>query len=449
MTTLKVNSHQDTSYRNGLSPFKRKLAKLPPESIALPGKRGAIPPSISQSDTCEGRTHDSTANELSALKYPSQFLIPYQRLYSPPTPLTFSSNQQQLETKPLINLSRDPRLLRAQHQTVPLSSDTAPLSPQHLNHDRLISNAAMSASSLRTSSDEALLLTKPFATPLVIPTNSSLALLDPRLPTCKATRHLCFMEPSSVKRALMQQKRLDQHHDSKHGLPAKTSYAPVRLLLQEVSDEEYARLQHDEHSSHTWNTYVNGFDCSSVHVSVVDCFKFGFTSTSPDDPPFIDLEQSENQLAYEQIRVSDDLMQREKQLNSQEIRLRLREKRHHKLRQQHNERTNGESDLPSQSNGPATRIGPLHARRYTAAGRQWLKEHRPAIPSTKTHVPSELLEFFSREYRSESRAHVKHLLAELAGVLIEKYQLHADQTELNRQQNQGETPSSATSRMKP
>ena len=258
------------------------------------------------------------------------------------------------------------------------------------------------------------------------------------------------MDTSSVKRALIQQKRLDQHHGAKHRLLSKTTYAPIRLSIREVSDEEYARLQNDDHSDHTWNTYVNGFDCSSVHISVVDCLNFGFASASLDDPSCIDLEQSENQLAYEQIRVADDLMKREKQLNSQEIRLRLREKRHQKLQQQLNERMAGEPDLPSESNGSGTRIGPLHAKRYAASGRQWLKEHRPAVRSTDTHVPSELLAFLSREYRSESRAHVKHLLAELGGVLIEKYQLHGDQNEHNCQQDQGVMPPPPpTSRMKP
>jgi hypothetical protein len=41
------------------------------------------------------------------------------------------------------------------------------------------------------------------------------------------------------------------------------------------------------------------------------------------------------------------------------------------------------------------------------------------------------LDFFSREYKTENRPHVKHLLAELVGVFIEKYHVDCDQTTKN------------------
>ena len=49
---------------------------------------------------------------------------------------------------------------------------------------------------------------------------------------------------------------------------------------------------------------------------------------------------NENKLAYEHIEISNELIQREKQLNSQQIRLRLREKRQRRMQQQINEKQN-------------------------------------------------------------------------------------------------------------
>ncbi|CAF4591181.1 unnamed protein product, partial [Rotaria magnacalcarata] len=37
------------------------------------------------------------------------------------------------------------------------------------------------------------------------------------------------------------------------------------------------------------------------------------------------------------------------------------------------------------------------------------------------------LDFFSYEYQNEERSHVKHLLAEVVGVLVEKYGLENKQ----------------------
>jgi hypothetical protein len=148
---------------------------------------------------------------------------------------------------------------------------------------------------------------------------------------------------------------------------------------------------------------------SSLHISVIDCFHFGFKKST--DQLYIDLEENENQLAYEQIQMSNQLIQHEKELNSQEIRLHLREKRQRKIQEQIYEQK--KNDLTS-------------SKLFIHNGRKLLKEHQ-IITSSNNHISLELLDFFSYEYRHENRPHVKRILAELIGIFIEKYGLDYQQ----------------------
>jgi hypothetical protein len=122
---------------------------------------------------------------------------------------------------------------------------------------------------------------------------------------------------------------------------------------------------------------------------------------------YIDLEENENQLAYEQIQISNQLIEQEKELNSKEIRLHLREKQQKKMQEQINEQK--KNDL-------------ANAKIHIHNGRKLLKEHQE-INSMNNQLPVQLLDFFSWEYRNENRPHVKRILAELIGIFVEKYEL--------------------------
>ena len=298
-------------------------------------------------------------------KYPSQFMIPYTSLYT-----SFSNSQPS-------TIYRDPRLTR----TIS-SSETIPLSPQNSLLEKTFSSKS-------------------------IPLNSTTELIDPRLKTLKQTQNIFYLEINAVKHALQQQKRLNNYHDSKNGLiPKKTNYTLIPYLIRSISSDEYERNnQLSKNSSHK--------DYSSLHISVIDCFHFGLQKSN--NQLYIDLEQNENQLAYEQIKISSQLIQHEQQLNSQEIRLHLRKKRQRKIQEHINEQNKQELS---------------HSKIYMNTGRKFLKQHQ-GVTSSNNQISSELLDFFSYEYRHETRPHVKRILAELLGIFVEKYGLEHKQTVLN------------------
>jgi hypothetical protein len=400
---------------NGGKSIKKKSTNSPKKSTPSILNKSMT----SNSGAWEGPHQESTQNstttttiESPTTKYPSHFLVPYHRVYS--TPIITPS----LQTEQQINPTRDPRLVRTKRET---ASETIPLSPQHLLNERSLSDGSTPTKSIKTRSNEPLLITKSSSV-IYIPLNSSISLIDPRLKTLKQTRNIFYLELQAVKHALQQQKRLNHYYDPKTGLPPKTSYTLVPFLIRQVSHNEYERLLNDDNNTYKFPKHSsNEIDYSSLYISVVDCFNFGLIKSTNSNQIYIDLEQNENKLAYEQIEISNELIQREKQLNSQQIRLRLREKRQKRMQQQINEKQNLKSLIitPSVTN----------SKFYIANGRQLLKEHQ--ISSSNTHLSSDLLDFFSREYKNENRPHVKHLLAELVGVFIEKYNIEHNQNNGN------------------
>ena len=433
-TTIKITSHQEPPHRNGKVHSGRGVVdkKL---SISKPSTQPPVSSSPLKTGTCEKPKQASvpvenapvpSTPEVPTTKYPSQFMVPYHRPYSHP------SQNKALTIDPLstgtslqIAHSRDPRLLRAQRETASVSSETIPLSPQHLLLERALSEHPFSSKFIRTSPGDSSLLLRSSSLAITIPLNSNLTLTDPRLATVTSTRTVFFLELQAVKHAQQQQKRLNHYHDATSGLAPKTSYFLVPYLARQVSADEYERLwNHDQTSlrckkpSHT-NSY------SSLHVSVVDCFNFGFSRTSSAEHSFIDLEEDENRIAFDQLETNSDLLEREGKLNSQQRRLRLRERRHRRRLQHINERRGTKSKSSSSSNSPpASSIISPHSKINAVAGRQMLKDYPLTSALPNAHVSSDLLEFFSREYRHETRSRVKHLLAELVGVFIEKYHLN-------------------------
>ena len=236
-----------------------------------------------------------------------------------------------------------------------------------------------------------------------IPLNSASELPDPRLQTVKSTlRHVFYLESKTVKHAVQQQKRLNKYYGSK----AKTNYTLIPYEVRLMSQEEYER------------TNILSKDVLPLSISVIDCFNFGLKITL--NQSYIDLDDNSNQCAYEQIQMSDQLIEQEKELNSREIRLHLREKRQKKIQEQINEQR--KADLAN------TKI-------HVQNGRKLLKEY-PGMSSTTTNqLPDGLLDFFSTEYRNDDRPHVKRILAELIGIFVEKY--GPDYTKISLQTNEG------------
>jgi hypothetical protein len=237
-----------------------------------------------------------------------------------------------------------------------------------------------------------------------IPLNSTTELLDPRLQTVKSTlRYVCYLESKGVKHAVQQQKRVNKYYGSK----SKTNYTLIPFEIRLMSLEEYER------------TNILLKNTSPLSISVIDCFDFGLKLTL--DQSYIDLEDNDNQLAFKQIQMSDQLIEQEKQLNSKEIRLHLREKQQKKIQEQINEQR--KTDL-------------ANTKFHVQNGRKLLKEY-PEMNSTMNQLPEGLLDFFSWEYQNEDRPHVKHILAELLGIFVEKYGL--DYTKLTLRTNEGRT----------
>jgi hypothetical protein len=271
------------------------------------------------------------------------------------------------------DIHRHPRLLR----TAISSAETIPLpSPQHPPLERSQSDISSSLKQIITEKKFCL---------IDIPLNSTVQLIDPRLKTLKQSQNIYYLESKALKNAVQQQKRLNHYYDPKNGSTPKTHYALIPFHIQSTSSKTSFNMNH-----------------SSLYISVMDCFHFGLKK-SPNQL-YIDLEEDENKLAHEQMKISDQLIHHERKLNSQEIRLHLREKRERKLEEQR------KNDL-------------LNSKIYINNGRKLLKEHQEITPSTNNQISLELLDFFSYEYRNENRPHVKRILAELIGVFVEKYGL--------------------------
>ncbi|CAM4853860.1 unnamed protein product [Rotaria socialis] len=307
-------------------------------------------------------------------QYPTQLMLSFS---------SFSNLQQ-------IANYRDPRLAR----TV-TSSETIPLSPRTPIHEK--SQLDISLSTKPTVLAKRNPLT-------VIPLNSKTKLIDPRVQSDKSKHHVFYLESQAVKHALQQQKRLNNYHNSKNNTKPKTSYTLIPFTINSISLDEYE-------SSKKVSNQSLPTDHSPLCISVVDYFHFGLKPKN--NKLYIDLEENENRFAYEQINISNHLIERQKQLGSQEIRLQLRERGQRKMDQffnQHNKFYSANSKL------------------YVNAGRKFLKNHVAIASSSSDHkISSELLDFFSYEYQSEERSHVKHLLAELIGVFVEKYGLENKQ----------------------
>lgn len=398
-------SNQESHLRMAKRTIKNKPITTPPNEKNDSTK--AVTWQIAPTESLQ----DSNSKETNTTKYPSHFMVPFNRVYSTPNPI-LPTNPEQQQQQPVISgqqisSARDPRLARNKREPIPTSSETIPLSPQQLLIERSLSDSSIRT---KTSSDDLTLITKTSSL-IYIPLNSSVILADPRLKTLKSTRLLCYLEPQAVRHAIQQQKRLNHYCESKNSLLVKTSYTPIRLIKHEVTQEEFERLQMEQ--TLKFNKYSNGIDYSSLYISVIDCFHFGFLRSSTDNNSMcVDLEQIDNRLAYEQLQISNDLIQREKQLNSQHVRLRLREKRQRRTQQQISERQN-QMTLPN-------------SKIYITKGRQMLKEHQIRNSVNNEYLSTDLVDFFSREYKNENRPYVKHLLAELFGVFLEKYEIKQD-----------------------
>ncbi|CAF0755983.1 unnamed protein product [Adineta ricciae] len=230
----------------------------------------------------------------------------------------------------------------------------------------------------------------------IIPLTPANPSIDPRLKSLKQTHDVFYLENTAVKRALQQQKRLNNYCDTRNELLTKrTSYTLIPYVVQPMCINEYERQRENSLTK----------DDFSLHVSVVDCFQLGLKRS--DTQSHIDLEDTTNQFAYEQIQMSNRLIEHEKYLNSQERRLNLRERRQRKFQEYLNERKKYE--LPN-------------SRICINNGRKLLKE-RQVISSSNTHLSSDLLDFLCNEYRQETRPQVKRILEELSGILMEKYGL--------------------------
>ncbi|CAF1244746.1 unnamed protein product [Adineta steineri] len=330
----------------------------------LTSNNGTWDPPIQDTTNNPTTSTNNLTIQTTPTKYPSQFMIPYPTLYT-----SFSNIQPQSIS------NRDPRLTPKNPP-----SETIPLSPQ----DKLL-----------LSSSKQL---------INIPLNSTSQLIDPRLQTLKQTHDIFYLETKAVKHALQQQKRLNNYCNSKNGiLSRKTTYILIPFFIQPISLDEYERMN-------KISKYTPKKEYSSLHISVTDCFHFGFNKT--DNEVYIDLEENQNQLAYEQIKISNQLIEHEKHLNYQERRLHLREKRQKKLQNHVNE--------PNKYELPNSKV-------YIDNGRKLLKQHQTTT-SSYTHVSLELLDFFSYEYQHETRPHVKRILAELLGIFVEKYGLQSKET---------------------
>ena len=325
-----------------------------PKSVA---KKKSIPP-VNTTGTWDKpiqKPPNPPPVQITPTKYPNQCLIPLTHLYT-----SFGSSQTDSPSMQKVS-----------------ASETIPLSPSKSIQDHL------SPSFKRTINEKQLL-------PKDIPLNNSSNLIDPRLTTLKPTHQIFYLESKAVKRVRQQQKRLNQYCDSS----AKTHYALIPFHIRSISSDEYEQKNFSTKTS------------PSLMISVIDCLQFGLKTSA--NQSCIDLDTDENQIAYQQIHRSNVLIEQERDLNSQEIRLHLREKRQRKVQEHIYQQK--KNDLPN-------------VKTYMQNGRKLLKEHQQTNPSKK-EFSVELLDFFSYEYQHENRPYVKRILAELIGIFIEKYGLN-------------------------
>ena len=384
---------------------------------------------ILNSDAEKNSTHNVTTNETVQnsntpeslkRKYPSHLMITYHRLHSDSSVVEAKQQYQQSDRSQQISSSRDPRLLCTKQEMTLKSSETISLSPQNSIDERTTFRNSLMLNSSKVSLNGSLSISEKNSSLIHIPLNSFISLIDPRLKTIKQTRNIFYLELQAVKHAIQQQKRLNRYTNS------KTSYTLIPFRIRQVSNTDYQRLLNDNNNIYQFYKHSNDIKYSLLHVSVIDCMDFSLTTNNH---TYIDLEKNQNKLAYEQIEKSNELIEREKQLNSRCIHLRLREKRQRKIQQQINERIHYEK--------PHFKTL-THSKLCVATGRQLLKQHKSSIKSPNTHISLDLLDFFSREYKNENQSHIKYLLAELAGIFTDKYHTEKQQTEVKRRQSEQE-----------
>ena len=342
-----------------------------------------------RSSLTENKTMTTTTGQITSTEYPSHLMLPSSSLYTSFTNVKPSRN------------NHDSRLVKTSN----IPSQVIPLSPQNA---RPQSDTIASLQSAIHEQEFSL---------INIPLNSTVQLIDPRLTNIKSRQNIFYLESKAVKRALEQQKRLNNYYNSQCDSKPKTSYTLIPFFIRSIPFDEYK--QHDQIVKNS-----SDFHCPSLSISVIDCFDFGITTTNKRS--YVDLKRKKNKLAYEQINISNQLIQHEKKLSSREIRLQLREKRQRKIEENMNKRK--EKHL-SYSNVC------IHT------GRKLLKEHQLVTSSLSSNrqISTELLDFLSNEYQYESRPYVKSLLAELVGIFVEKYGLQHKQDDIQLKEIVGKT----------
>lgn len=203
-----------------------------------------------------------------------------------------------------------------------------------------------------------------------IPLDSTQQIIDPRLKTLKQTKSICYLDATKVQHALQQQKRLKSYFNSS----LKTIYILIPLHIHRQS------LPSNNNSS-------------SLIVPVTDCFAFGLKLSA--DQLSIDLNEKQNQIAFEQMQIASQLNEQKRELQSQEKKFALRERKFYEQTE--------------------------HSKIQMQNGRKFLKEYKLKNNELITCLPNDLVEFIVKEYRHETRVHIKHILAELMGVFLEKY----------------------------
>lgn len=321
--------------------------------------------------------------------------------------------------------NRDPRLSQNKSSSTLKSSENVLSSPTPTLIEKSINDVSNSKCVTPTTEESSLVPKTTSSLPsTVIPLVSNVSLVDPRPKITDGSRMVALLDIQIFKFVMQQQRRLNHYYESKTTVNRKTFYRPVPCQVRRVSVDQYQRLSNQNQLNGLVTGESQKHNYPLLNVSVVDFFEFGFSSASTTPSNYIELNSPESKLAYDQMEQSNDLIRRESQLNSQQIRLGIRENRQKKVREQMRE---------IRSNLTKTSI---QTKKYVISGRQFLKEYPVKTSENNTTVSKELLEFLSREYRHETRSNVKHVLAELVGIFVEKYGLDT---------SIGENPSTTTS----
>jgi hypothetical protein len=310
--------------------------------------------------------NDETTKSSTPTKYPSQFMLPIHRTSLYPTLYTSIDSQQTvLPTRPT--------------STTVQTAEINPLSPQKSTLPGMSSSLPSTCSDNTTSSISS------------IPLTARQTLTDPRLASRQSTDKVVYLESHAVKKALDKQKRHKTHaHSNRNSSVTHADYHLIPLISR------------DDHEQRTMGVSPLSTSTPSLFVSVTDCFHFGFDKHH--QQTYIDLDENNNRLAFEHLQVSNELHERTQQIQSRQLRLRLREKRQRRTHEQANSKHNEQ----------------VSSTAVCQQARRLLNEHR--LPSSFTcQLSNDVLNFFSYEYRHETRPHVKRMLVELVGVYIEKY----------------------------